>query len=150
MIDPGPSYFFRAPVIPPEGPRPGTASQATSSMAGSTSFCDAKHAIHSKETLDGNLYDKLYLTIDGFTISLLSYTGEERPYRVIRQQRAKARASGRLRLLQAGPGSTNDPLRASKEYSDCRYMCAMKKLVPLPGEMYFTLTGFPVQFISYE
>lgn len=82
MIDPGPSYVFRAPVIPPEGP--GHEQPLRDFEYGREyEFLHSNHAIHSKEILDGTLYDKLYLTIDGFNISLLSYAGEERPYRVI-------------------------------------------------------------------
>jgi hypothetical protein len=81
MIDPGPSYVFRAPVIPPEAP--GQEQPLKDFEFGREyEFLHSNHAIHGKETLDGKSYDKLYLTIDGFTISLLSYTGEERPCRV--------------------------------------------------------------------
>jgi hypothetical protein len=81
MIDPGPSYVFRAPVIPPEGS--GQEQPLKDFEYGREyEFLHSNHATHGKEILDGKSYDKLYLTIDGFTISLLSYSGEERPYRV--------------------------------------------------------------------
>jgi hypothetical protein len=81
MIDPGPPYVFRAPVIPPEGP--GQEQPLKDFEFGREyEFLHSNHAIHSNETLDGKSYDKLSLTIDGFTISLLSHAGEERPYRV--------------------------------------------------------------------
>jgi hypothetical protein len=81
MIDPGPSYVFRAPVIPPEGS--GQEQPLKDFEYGREyEFLHSNHATYGKEILDGKSYDKLYLTIDGFTISLLSYAGEERPYRV--------------------------------------------------------------------
>lgn len=81
MIDPSPPYVFRAPVIPPEGP--GQEQPLKDFEYGREyEFLHSNHATHGKEILDGKSYDKLYLTIDDFTISLLSHAGEERPYRV--------------------------------------------------------------------
>ena len=81
MIDPSPTDVFRAPVIPPEGP--GQEQPLKDFEFGREyEFLHSNHATHGKEILDGKSYDKLYLTIDGFTISLLSHAGEERPYRV--------------------------------------------------------------------
>lgn len=81
MMDPSPSYVFRAPVIPPEGP--GQEQPLKDFEYGREyEFLKSNHAARGKEIIDGKTYDKLYLTIDGFSISLLSHAGEERPYRV--------------------------------------------------------------------
>lgn len=81
MIDPGPSNVFRAPVIPPEGP--GQEQPLKNFEYGREyEFLHSNHAARSKDVLDGKLYDKLYLTVDGFNISLFSHAGEERPYRL--------------------------------------------------------------------
>jgi len=81
MIDPGPSHVFRAPVIPPE--EPGQQQPLRDLEYGREyEFLHANHAIPGNETVDGKSYDKLCLAIDGFTISLLSHAGEERPYRM--------------------------------------------------------------------
>ncbi len=81
MIDPGPSYVFRAPVIPLEGL--GQEQPLKDFEYGREyEFLHSHHATHGNEFLDGKPYDKLYLSIDGFAISLLSHAGEERPYRV--------------------------------------------------------------------
>jgi len=81
MIDPGPSHVFRAPVISPEGPGE---EQSLSDLeyGREYEFLRTNHAIHGNETVEGKSYDKLSLTIDDFTISLLSHPGEERPYRM--------------------------------------------------------------------
>ena len=81
MIDPGPSCVFRAPVIPPGGS--GQEQPLKDFEYGREyEFMQSNHATHGKEILDGKSYDKLCLTIGGFTVSLLSHAGEERPYRV--------------------------------------------------------------------
>lgn len=81
MIDPGPSHVFRAPIISPEGPGQ-EQSLRDLEYGREYEFLHSNHAIHSNETVEGKSYDKLSLTIDGLTISLLSHTGEERPYRM--------------------------------------------------------------------
>jgi hypothetical protein len=81
MIDPAPSHVFRAPVISPEVP--GQEQPLNDFEFGREyEFLLSNHAIHGNEDVDGKSYDKLYLTIGGFAISLLSHAGEERPYRV--------------------------------------------------------------------
>lgn len=81
MMDPGPSYVFRAPVIPPEGP--GRKQRLKDFEYGREyEFLHSNHATRGREVLDGKPYDKLYLAIDGFKIALLSHSGEERPYRL--------------------------------------------------------------------
>jgi hypothetical protein len=81
MIDPGPSHVFRAPVISPEGPGQDQ-SLREFEYGREYEFLHLNHAIPSNETVDGITYDKLFLTIDGVTISLLSHAGEERPFRM--------------------------------------------------------------------
>ncbi len=81
LTDPGPYHVFHAPVIPPE--EPGQEQLLKDFEYGREyEFLRSRHATRSQEILDGKLYDKLYLTIDGFKISLLSHAGEERPYRM--------------------------------------------------------------------
>lgn len=81
LNDPGPSHVFRAPVIPPESA--GREHPLRDFEYGREyEYLNANHAGRGSETIDGKSYDKLSLTIEGFTISLLSHAGEERPYRM--------------------------------------------------------------------
>ncbi len=81
ITDPGPSSVFHAPVIPPDGP--GQEPPLKDFEYGQEyEFLHSNHATRGEDFLDGISYDKLYLTIDGFSISLLSHAGEERPYRL--------------------------------------------------------------------
>jgi len=81
MTDPGPSHLFRAPVIPP-----GAAGREHPlrdfEYGREYEYLHANHADRDSETIDGKTYDRLSLTIEGFTISLLSHAGDERPYRM--------------------------------------------------------------------
>jgi hypothetical protein len=81
MIDSEPPYVFRAPIIPSEG---SDQEQPLKDFeyGREYEFLRSNHAIQGKENLNGKSYDKLYLTIDGFTVSLLSHAGEERPCRL--------------------------------------------------------------------
>lgn len=81
MVDPGPTHVFRAPVISPEG-HGEEQSLREFEYGREYEFLHMNHAIPGIETVEGITYDKLSLTIDGFTISLLSHAGEERPYRM--------------------------------------------------------------------
>lgn len=81
MIDPGPSHVFRAPVIASDGT--GLEHPLRDFEYGREyEYLHSNHAGRSSETVDGKSYDKLFLAIDGYTISLLSHAGEERPYRM--------------------------------------------------------------------
>jgi len=81
MIDSGPTHVFRAPVITPEGPGQ-EHSLREFEYGREYEFLHLNHAIPGNERIEGILYDKLSLTIDGFTILLLSHVGEERPHRL--------------------------------------------------------------------
>jgi hypothetical protein len=82
IIDPGPTYVFRAPIIPPDSPNQESPLRGFE-FGQEYEFLRDNNATLTKEILQGKTYDKLYLKKDGISISLLSHTGEDRPYRVI-------------------------------------------------------------------
>ena len=81
IVDPGPTYVFRASIIPPEGPNQEPPLRSFE-YGQEYEFLRSNNASQTKEILQDKSYDKLYLSKDGYSISLLSFTGEDRPFRV--------------------------------------------------------------------
>jgi len=82
IIDPGPTFVFRAPVLSPEQPNQ-QPSLRDFEFGTEYDFLRSHGAREEKVTLGEKTFDKLSLSLEGYTITLLSHQGTQRPYRVI-------------------------------------------------------------------
>ena len=81
IIDPGPTYGFHAPIL-----SPGERNQATPlpdfEFGTEYDFLRSHGAQEEEVTLGDEAFDKLSLSLEGYTINLLSHRATQRPYRV--------------------------------------------------------------------
>jgi hypothetical protein len=89
IIDPGPTFVFRASIVPPEG-RNQRPPLRGFEFGREYDFLRQHHATNSMETVDGKQYDALSVSLEGYGIKLLTTPGKEQPVRVI------VRKSGRI------------------------------------------------------
>jgi len=82
IIDPGPTYVFRASIVPPEG-RNQRPPLRDFEFGREYDFLRLHKAAHSKETIEGRQYDALSVSLEGYTLTLLSTLGKDQPFRVI-------------------------------------------------------------------
>jgi hypothetical protein len=81
MTDPGPTYIFQASIIPPKD-QDSKPVLADFEYGMEYEFLRKHGAASSQEKIDGTLYDKLSLVLDGYQIVLLSHQGQIKPFRV--------------------------------------------------------------------
>jgi hypothetical protein len=81
IIDPGPTFVFRASIIPPDG-RNQRPPLRDFEFGREYSFLGQHKATHLQETMRGKQYDALSVSLEGYTIKLLSTSGKEQPFRV--------------------------------------------------------------------
>jgi hypothetical protein len=82
IVDPGPTYVFRANIIPPEGKKQKPPLQDFE-FGREYEFLRTHNATDSQETIQGNTYDVLTVALDGYTLKLFSTKGKDQPFRVI-------------------------------------------------------------------
>jgi len=81
LVDPGPKFVFHAPIISPDEKNQKPPME-TFEQGKEYDFLRAHKARESQETIDGKVYDKLSLSSEGYMITLLSYKGQQKPFRV--------------------------------------------------------------------
>lgn len=81
IIDPGPSYVFRASIIPSEGPNQ-KPPLYDFEFGREYEFLRGHKAAVSQEIVLGKSYDVLSISLDGYAVKLLSIPGKDQPFRV--------------------------------------------------------------------
>lgn len=82
IIDPGPTYVFRASIIPPEG-RNQRPPLRDFEFGREYEFLRLHKATGSQEPIRGKPYDVLSVSLDGYALKLFSTKGEDKPFRVV-------------------------------------------------------------------
>jgi hypothetical protein len=82
VIDPGPTYIFRASIIPPEGTNQKPPLHDFE-LGREYEFLRGHKAAVSQEIVQGKRYDVLSASVDDYVIKLLSTKGKDQPFRVI-------------------------------------------------------------------
>ena len=82
ITDPGPTFVFRAPIIPPAG-RNQEAPLADFELGREYDFLHQHKAKKGQRVLNGKKYDMLTLSLEGYDIILFSQEGKQEPFRVI-------------------------------------------------------------------
>ena len=82
IIDPGPTYIFRASIIPSEGKNQKPPLHDFE-FGREYEFLRLHKATASQETIQGKTYDALSISLGGYTLKLLSAKGNDLPFRVI-------------------------------------------------------------------
>ena len=81
IIDPGPTCLFSAPIIPPEDSQQ-MAPLGDFEFGTEYDFMQSHQATMTEDIVSGKTYDKSSLSLDGYTITLLSHQGKQQPFRV--------------------------------------------------------------------
>lgn len=81
IVDPGPTYVFRASIIPSEerGMKPPL---GDFEFGTEYDFLRSNKAVQTRTIVQGKKYDCLRVTREGYDITLLSHIGTKTPYRV--------------------------------------------------------------------
>ena len=81
IIDPGPTYVFRASIVPPDRRNQRPPLQDFE-FGREYDFLRLHKATRSQEWVRGTQYDALSVSLEGYAITLLSTAGKDRPFRV--------------------------------------------------------------------
>jgi hypothetical protein len=81
IIDPGPTYIFRAAIIPSRE-QDQSPPLKDFEFGKEYDFLRSRKATRGQISLQGKSYDSLNLTVEGYTITLLSHAATQKPYRV--------------------------------------------------------------------
>jgi tetratricopeptide (TPR) repeat protein len=82
IIDPGPTFAFRAPIIPSQGKNQKPVLQDFE-LGREYDFLHQHKAKQGQRVLNGKKYDMLSLSIEGYDIIMFSQEGKQEPFRVI-------------------------------------------------------------------
>lgn len=80
-IDPGPTFVVHACILAP-GEKDQKSALQDFEFGKEYDFLSSHHAAESQETVDGKEYDKLSLSLEGYSIFLWSQKGKQQPLRV--------------------------------------------------------------------
>ncbi|MFZ2656066.1 MAG: hypothetical protein WAX69_14135 [Victivallales bacterium] len=82
VVDPGPTFVFKPCILPPLENGLHSPSLLDFEFGREHEFMKACNAIKGGESVEGKQYDSLTVDKDGYSITLLSHAGKDKPFRI--------------------------------------------------------------------